>query len=48
MENNRLEVSDELIQNLSIDQIAELKVEVEDLLEKLDSIIERCDETLNS
>ena len=48
MEKNRLEISDELLQNMSVDQLAELKVELEDLLIKLDNILEDCDEALNS
>lgn len=44
MEKKKLEISDELLQSLSIDEIAELKVEVDDLLSKLDSILENCNE----
>lgn len=44
MEKKKLEISDELLQSLSIDEIAELKVEVDDLLNKLDSILENCNE----
>ena len=48
MEINELEISDELLENLSVDEIAELKVEVEDLISEFDNIIETCDEALNS
>ncbi len=48
MEENKLNISEETLQNLTIDEIAELKVEVEDLLGKLDNILETCDEALNS
>ena len=48
MEKSRLEISDELLQNMSVDQLTELKVEIEDLLIRLDNILEDCDEVLNS
>ena len=48
MEKGKLELSDELLKNMSVDQLAELKVEVEDLLVKLDNILEDCNEVLNS
>lgn len=48
MQNKKLEISDELLQNLSIDEIAELKVEVDDLLSKLDNILDTCSVALNS
>lgn len=48
MEKGKLELSDELLQNMSVDQLTELKVEVEDLLVKLDNILEDCNEVLNS
>lgn len=48
MDKNMLNISEELLQNLSVEDLADLKVEVEDLLLKLDNIIEKCDEALNS
>lgn len=48
MPNKKLEISDELLQNLSIEQIAELKIEIDDLLTKLDNILDTCDVALNS
>lgn len=48
MQKKKLEISQELLQNLSIDEIAELKVEVDELLSKLDSILETCNVALNS
>ena len=48
MEENFFNIPDELIENLSVDQIAELKVEVDDLLIKLDNILETCNESLES
>lgn len=48
MEEKTLNISEELLENLSIEELAELKVEVDDMVSKLDNIIEICDETLNS
>lgn len=48
MQKEKLEISDELLQNLSIDKIAELKVEVDDLLSKIDNILNTCNVALNS
>lgn len=47
MEANKLNISDELLQNLSIEEIVDLKVEVDDLMDKIDSIMENCKEVLN-
>lgn len=48
MQKEKLEISDELLQNLSIDEIAELKIEVDDLLSKIDNILNTCNVALNS
>ncbi len=40
--------SDKLLENLSIDEIAELKVEIDDLINQLDNILETCNIALNS
>lgn len=40
--------SDRLLENLSIDEIAELKVEIDDLINQLDNILETCNIALNS
>lgn len=48
MNEEKLELQDELLQNLSVDEIVELKVEVDDLMNKIDNIIENCDVALNS
>lgn len=47
MNENSLKISDELIENLSLEEIAELKIEMDDLFSKLDYMIECCDETLD-
>lgn len=48
MEEKTLDISKEALNNLSIEELAELKVEVEELIIELDRIIETCNETLNS
>lgn len=48
MDKNMLNISDELLQNLSVEQLAELKIEVDDLLFKLDNILETCKVALSS
>lgn len=48
MENEKLEISQEMLDNLSIEEIVDLKVEVDDLLKKLDGILETCNTALNS
>lgn len=44
----KLNISDELLENLSIEQIAELKIEVDDLLHRINNLLEECDNELNS
>lgn len=48
MENKKLNISEDLLQNLSVEELADLKVETEDLLMKIDNILETCDGILNS
>lgn len=43
-ENKMLNISQEMLDNLSIEEIADLKVEVDDLLKRLDDILEDCEE----
>lgn len=47
-ENNMLNISQEMLDSLSIEEIADLKVEVDDLLKRLDDILEDCNEEVNS
>lgn len=44
----KLNISDELLQSLSIDQLAELKIEMDSLLERINSLLEDCNNELNS
>lgn len=46
--NNILNISQEMLDSLSVEEIADLKVEVDDLLKRLDDILEDCNEELNS
>lgn len=48
MEDEKLNISQEVLENLPIEELADLKVEVDDLVSKTDEIIEICDEALNS
>lgn len=46
MEN--LNITDDELQNLSVEDIAELKVEVDELLHKANTLLDECDNELNS
>ena len=48
MDKKRLDVSEELLQNLPLDDFVELKIEVDDLINKIDDILEICETSLNS
>ncbi len=43
-EKDILNISQEMLDNLSMEEIADLKVEVDDLLKRLDDILEDCNE----
>ena len=47
MEDEKTNIPDEILTNLSIDEIVELKLEVDDVEAKLNDIINQCNETLN-
>ena len=47
-EENELDISDELLKNISIEGLADLKIEVDDMVTKLQQIIKKCDDCLNS
>ena len=48
MEEGTLNVSKELLDNLSVDQLIDLKEEVDDLVSELDEVIEDCNSALNA
>lgn len=47
MENEKKEISNDLIESLSIDNLVDLKVEVDNIVSELDNIIEDCNIALN-
>ena len=47
MEDKVMNISDELLQNISIEELVDLKFEVDELIGKFDSILETCNEALN-
>lgn len=48
MGENNQEVSDEMIEKLSVEELADIKCEVDELLENIDESLATCDEVLNS
>ena len=46
--NAKINISDELLESLSMEELVDLKVEVDDLVERLDRVIADCDEAINS
>lgn len=48
MDKDLREITEEELKNLSTEELADLKVETEDMIEDLDEIIARCDKILNS
>lgn len=47
MEENMLNISKEQLEKLSIEELADLKVEVDDLMNRIDNILATCEEALN-
>lgn len=48
MEEVNFDISQESLKKLSMEQLADLKVEIDELLETIDNLIEKCDERLNA
>lgn len=48
MDNNMLKVTQEELNELSIEELVDLKIETESLLGDIDELIENCDDILNS
>lgn len=48
MEEKTLNITEETLKNLSIEELADLKVEIDDLLETVNNLIKKCEETLNN
>ncbi len=47
MEENMLNISKEQLEELSVEELVDLKVEVDDLMNKIDNILATCEEALN-
>lgn len=45
---NNENFSKEMLENLSIDELADLKIEADDLANDFENIIQKCDQALNS
>lgn len=48
MEENELKISDEILENISIENLADLKVEVDELMNDLNDIVNDCNVAINS
>lgn len=48
MDKNKFEISTEVLNNLSVEDIVDLKVETDSVIATLDNVIETCNEALNS
>ena len=48
MEKNLSQITEEELKQMSIEEIADLKVETENIIERLNDLIDMCDEALNS
>lgn len=48
MEEKLSQITEEELKQMSIEEIADLKVETENIIERLNDLIEMCDEALNS
>lgn len=46
MEDNKIAITEELLQSLSIDKLANLKVQIDNLVSRLDNIEEVCNKAL--
>ena len=48
MEENEIKLSDEVLQNISIEELVDLKMEVDELIDKLENAVEDGKKVLNS
>ena len=48
MDEDMINISDEQLKKLSLDQLVDLKVELDDLVERINDLINDCNEALNS
>ena len=48
MDENLLDITNEQLEGLSVDELVDLKVDLEDLIDRVNDLIEDCDEVINS
>ena len=48
MDENILDISEEELEGLSVEELVDLKVDLEDLIDRINDLIEECDEVINS
>ena len=48
MENNFINITDEELDNLSMDELADLKIELDDLQLRISELLKQCDDILNN
>lgn len=48
MDEKVLKISDETIKNISLEDLADLKVEIDELVSDLQDLINECNESINS
>ena len=48
MEENEIKISKEVLENISVEDLADLKVEVEELVNDLQGLVDECEEVVNS
>lgn len=48
MEENEIKISKEVLENISVEDLADLKVEVEELVNDLQGLVDECEDAINS
>lgn len=48
MDENMLDISEKQLEGLSAEELVNLKVDLEDLIDKIDGLIKDCDKIVNS
>ena len=48
MDENMIDISKEQLEGLSAEELVDLKVDLEDLIDRINDLIEECDEAINS
>ncbi len=47
MENDLINITNEDLEKLSLEELADLKIELDDLMSRIDDMIKMCDEIIN-